>query len=86
MTNKIVLIIKKYFGFAWSAYSIGTKLEREDFFEPSVAHLKVSSQLKKLLASRLGVADVSVTWVNNTCFNVKIDGTTYGVTTVVFKQ
>jgi|LSQX01.1.fsa_nt_gb hypothetical protein len=86
MIDRLTNIIQKYFGFAWAEYRIGTKLEREDFFEPSSAHLKVAGQLQKLLASRLGVVDVSVTWVNNTCFNVKIDGTTYGVRTVVFKQ
>ncbi|MFA7030184.1 MAG: hypothetical protein WC179_07925 [Candidatus Cloacimonadaceae bacterium] len=86
MTNKITTIIEKYFGFALVDYYISTKLEREDFFEPSSAHLKVACQLQKLLASRLEVVDVSVTWVNNNCFNVKIDGTTYGVRTVVFKQ
>ena len=86
MTNKLAHVIEKYFGFAWAEYHISTKLEREDFFEPSSAHLKVACQLQKMLASRLEVADVSVTWVNNTCFNVKIYDTTYGVSTVVFKE
>ena len=86
MINKLRHVIEKYFNFALVDYYISTKLEREDFFEPSSAHLKVSSQLQKMLASRLEVVDVFVTWVNNNCFNVKIDGTTYGVRTVVFKQ
>ena len=86
MINKLRHVIEKYFNFALVDYHISTKLEREDFFEPSSAHLKVSWQLQKMLASRLEVVDVSVTWVNNDCFNVNLNGTTYGVRTVVFKQ
>lgn len=86
MIDRLATVITKYFGFAWAEYHIGTKLERDDFFLSSAAHLKVASQLQKMIASRLGAADVSVTWVNNICFNVKIDGTTYGVRTAVFKQ
>jgi hypothetical protein len=86
MLNKIISILEKYFGFAWAEYHIGPKLPREDFFEPSSAHLKVACQLKTLLTSRLGATEVVVTWVNNTSFNLKIDGDTYGVRTVVFKQ
>lgn len=86
MTNKLAHVIEKYFGFAWAEYHISRKLECEDFFELSIAHLKVACQLQTLLTSRLGATEVVVTWINNTSFNLKIDGNTYGVRTAVFKQ
>lgn len=82
---KVQNVIQKYFSFNWAEYNIGSKLPREDFFEPSAAHLKVACQLQTLLASRLGASEVVVTWVSSTSFNLKVDGQSVGVTTVVFK-
>jgi len=86
MLNKIITILEKYFDFPWAEYHISRKLECDDFFELSLAHLKVACQLQTLLTSRLGATEVVVTWINNTSFNLKIDGNTYGVRTAVFKQ